>query len=92
MAMMNTLGKAVLLQTFQEASLVFTETDKRVERDLPYSTYYNNFHVNENKKKAFAFIKGTGLEIFIQHYNLEYDAQELRNTFFTIVEHREFIE
>ena len=35
-------------------------------------------------KVAFAFIQGTGLDVMIKHYKLDYNAEEIREKFYFI--------
>ena len=71
--LMNTIGMACILNAFQEASMLYT---------------YTNGYFGEKKTKlaqqALAFIQGTGLEVTLISYGLEYNANELRSTFFRV--------
>lgn len=71
MLIFTTLGLASLAETFKEASMLYVWT--------------NGYLGDKNKKvacEALAFIQGTGLEIMIRTYDLGYDADTLRHTFF----------
>lgn len=68
---MNTIGLAAVLGAFQEASMFYTMT--------------NGYFGEKNKRiatKALAFIQGTGLDITIRAYGLNYDADQLRSVFY----------
>ena len=67
------LVDSILQDTFVEASYMFIHTNGHVDkRDMSLS------------RKAYAFITGTGLEIMLQSYGGEYNADELRATFYQI--------
>lgn len=69
----NTLALSLITNTFTEASYMFTHTANVPTRHKQYLSA---------SKQAFAFIQGTGLEIMIQVYNLDYDANKLREIFY----------
>lgn len=64
----------VLQTTIKEASLFFTRTDGRDARA--------NRKMKDVAKQAVAFIAGTGLDIMINQYELDYDAQAIRESFY----------
>ena len=70
---MTTIGLACILNAFQEASMLYT---------------YTNGYFGEKKMRvahqALAFIQGTGLEITLTYYGLDYNANQLRTTFFRV--------
>lgn len=72
MLFMNSLGEAVLIQAFQDALFYVANSDHRTSKA---------------RKESYMFIKGTSLEITIQEYSLNYDADTLRNQFFWKVRH-----
>ena len=68
---MTTMGLATIMLAFQEASMMYTLT--------------NGYFGSKNMKiasQAIAFIQGTGLEITLKVYGLDYDANQLRSTFY----------
>jgi len=69
----TTLGLGVLQNAFEEAAMLYTHTNG----------YFGKKNIGL-AKRAYAFIQGTGLEMCIQMYDLSYDADELRQTFFRI--------
>ena len=74
-ALMATMGLACIMSAFEEASWVFTNT----------GNYFGRHKAEPMIKagsEALAFIQGTGLEIAIHAYGLDYDANQLRYTFF----------
>lgn len=38
----------------------------------------------ERGKEAFAFVQGTGLELIIDYYQLDYNPDEIRDQFFNL--------
>ena len=71
MLILNTIGACALVETFKEAAMLYTWT--------------NGYLGHKNLKiaqEALAFIQSTGLEIMITTYRLEYNANQLRETFF----------
>lgn len=68
---MTTIGLAVIMSAFQEASMFYT---------------YTNGYFGDKKIKvasqALAFIQGTGIEICIKTYGIDYNVNELRQVFF----------
>ena len=70
---MTTIGLACIMNAFQEASMLYT---------------YTNGYFGEKKTKlarqALAFIQGTGLEVTLISYGLDYNANQLRSTFFRV--------
>lgn len=74
---MATMGAAIIMSSFEEASLFFVVTN----------SYYGRHKVSELIKmgsNALAFVQSTGLEVTIKCYGLEYDADALRSSFYRI--------
>lgn len=64
--MWNTLGLSILSQTLKTASLFFS----------------NNPHYGTKETKScYAFVQGTGLDTLIFAYGLEFDPENLRQSF-----------
>ena len=68
---MATIGACAIQQAFQDASMIYTHTNGYFSRSQRWVA-----------TNALKFIQGTGLEIHILRYGLEYDADTLRQTFF----------
>ena len=71
MLMVTTLGMCAISEAFKEAAMLYTWT--------------NGYLGKKNLKiaqEALAFIQGTGLEITITTYRLDYNANHLRETFY----------
>jgi len=82
--MINTIGMSVLCESLKEASYYFTGSG---ETGRPLSSSNK-----KNCKESLMFVQGTGLERMLNCYNLAYSGTKIRETFFTIFEHRELIE
>lgn len=67
--MMNTIGLSIIYQELRYASWA----------------YFNPKHHPRTASDSLAFIQGTGLDIVIDTYHLMYDADRLRNVFFSMV-------
>lgn len=74
--MFTTFGLEAILAAFKEAAYAYTHTGG-------YSEYDSRSKIAV-AWRAKAFIQGTGLEIALRTYNLDYDADHLRSTFFRI--------
>jgi len=66
---MNTIGLSIVYAEFQRAYWHYSKPNWR-------------FIASSD---SLAFIQGTGLELLLQAYGLMYDADRLRNTFFSMV-------
>ncbi len=77
----TTLALSLLHFTFQEASFAFVATGF-----IKASTFKNNPGRYKERFKqsrmALAFISGTGLEVMLESYGLDYDAEKLRTLFY----------
>ena len=71
--MFKSLGIGAISQAFEDASILYTHTNHYCSRSQKWLA-----------TNAIHFIQGTGLEIHIKQYELDYDADVLRNTFFRI--------
>ena len=69
--LMTTLGLAAIMSAFQEASMFYT-----------YTNGYFGHKKMRVASEALTFIQGTGLDICIQEYGLDYDPYHLRESFF----------
>ena len=66
---MNTIGLSILYSTFINASWIYTKP---------------HYHPKVSSD-SLAFIEGTGLEVVLNTYHLMYDADKIRNVFFSMV-------
>lgn len=64
-----------LNQTLKDAAFMFIHTNGGA-RGHDFKT------MREASKEALAFIAGTGLDVMLQSYGLEYDAQKIRAIFY----------
>lgn len=69
---MNTIGLSILYREFKSAMLFYSKNNKT-------NRYYRV------ASDSIAFIQGTGLDIILNYYGLMYDAERLRNGFFSMV-------
>lgn len=67
--MMHTIGLSIIAQELKRALYIYEKP---------------NYHP-KTASDSLAFIQGTGLEIVIDYYHLEYDADAIRNVFFSMV-------
>jgi len=67
--MFNKLGDALLVDVLQEASMYFTLTNMAFEKE-------------ERCLESVAFVAGTSLDVMIDYYHLDKDADNLREIFF----------
>lgn len=72
---MTTMALSIICHTFIEASYMYTGTSGRAQN--PYTS-------SKIAREAFAFIQGTGLEVTIQRFDLDLNADELREGFYAI--------
>ena len=68
------IALSVLRHTFTEAAYMFVHTDGKMSHDKLIKL--------ESSKQALAFISGTGLDILLQEYGLDYNADNLRRLFY----------
>lgn len=68
------IAKSILQNALVEAAYMFVHTDGRLSRE--------KLTALEASKQAFAFISGTGLEIMLEGYGLDYDADKIRTNFY----------
>lgn len=65
----NTIGMSILIETLRTASHAFIHTHN-----------WKNKRTVESEK-CFAWVQGTGLDIFLHKYDLAYDPDKLRDSF-----------
>lgn len=82
----NTLGMTSLVQTIMEASYLF------IGPTHVWATSAQTGITRKIAKESFAFIQGTGLEMMLQHYCIDLDADLLRNGFYSAVGQRKYIQ
>ena len=67
---MNTIGLSIIYTEFRHAYWHYTKPKKKHSKTV---------------SDSLAFIQGTGLDLVIETFGLYYDAQYLRNSFFSLV-------
>ena len=75
---MTTMALSSLVDTFVQASYIF---GNRHDSNAGGYTHKERMKIGQ---VALAFISGTGLNIMIEYYKLDYNADEIRNQFFGI--------
>ena len=78
---MNTLGLSILVDALKSSAYFLNGSNGIKIRRYNYSV----------GSSSVAFIQGTGLELMLQTYHMEYDADELRTNFFSLFHKREYI-
>ena len=76
--LLGTIGLSVIVETFKSAAYLFISTGFKIETSGSLKD-----KIAEGER-SFAFIRGTGLEICIQEFELDLDADELRKVFYTM--------
>lgn len=76
----NTIGMTVLTDTLKDAAYVF------------FHTGTISHEKQEDSRDSLAFIQGTGLDMMIIAYRINLDAENLRKSFFTMINQRDLIQ
>lgn len=83
---MNSVGHLALREMFKDASYYISFSEGSTHKIWASPKM-------KRVKDNFFFVTGTGLDILLMRYGLNYDANELREVFFTqIVHHRELVD
>lgn len=69
--MMHTIGLSIIYTELKHARYAYTSTGR-------------GWHVKAGSD-SLAFIQGTGLELVLDYYHLAYDADNIRNVFYSMV-------
>lgn len=83
---LNTIGLSVIAEAFESAAYMFTHTGnvgKRTKYDAEMQC---------ESRKSLAYIRGTGLEMTIKDFGLDCNAEMLRKNFFTMFNHKEYLD
>ena len=72
----TTLALSALGHTILDAAYIFGHRNKA------NSEGKTNPKLQEISREAYAFISGTGLDLMIEYYQLDYDAEEIRFQFY----------
>ena len=73
-AIINTMGHAVLIETIRMAAFYVAHSDST------HNSKTWNLKIRE-AKSCYAYVTGTGLEIIVDKFGLEYNPDRLRNDF-----------
>ena len=71
----TTMALSALVTTLLDAAYILGYRSKRNAEGK------TNPKLENSSKEAYAFISGTGLNIMIDYYHLDYDPEEIRNKF-----------
>ncbi len=83
---MNHIGLGVIREALQSAEYYVHHSDSSNIKNVTTIRKVNRGN------KSFVFVSGTGLHAVIDYYHLAYDADELKNKFFSIIGRRDLIE
>ena len=64
----NTIGLSIISETLRSAAMFILNTNAYIYKVREY-------------RESYAFVQGTGLDMVMQQYGLNYDPDELRNGF-----------
>lgn len=73
--LLNSMGRASLIEIIQAASFLFTPSSHWVTGEI------RRKDAVREAKQCYAFIAGTGLEVMLDQYCIAYDADEIRRAF-----------
>lgn len=76
LVMTNTIGESILVETLRSAAYFIMRSS---------SQFKPKHHVTKSflqeSRYCYYFVQGTGLDLLIQRFHLEYDPDQIRNTF-----------
>ena len=72
-AVVNSLGRTVLIETIKAAAFYVTHSDGVHTKSKVMSLKESSF--------CYAFVQGTGLQLLIDRFGLAYDADKIQDTF-----------
>ena len=82
----NTLGMSVLTETIKSAAFYMNNTYHMIEEAKFNKSYVSHFKMDMREgRQSLAFINGTGLEIMLDSYCLDFNADRLRSGFFYLM-------
>lgn len=74
--MANTMGESILIETLRSAAYFASRSSNGYA-----PRYYRERNLMIEAHQCYLFVQGTGLDILIHSYNLDYDPVSLRNSF-----------
>jgi len=80
--MANTIGESVLIETLRSAAYFATRSHNGFK---PKGYYYNNYF--RESRDCYFFVQGTGLDMLIDRFNLDYDPNQIRGCFNYYIRH-----
>jgi len=75
----NTIGLCVLMQNLQSAAYYISHTNANI---FQYKRKHEFLYRMKDGSASYAFINGSGLDVMLNQYALDYDAEKLRDGFF----------
>jgi len=82
MLLTNTMGESILVETLKAAAYFIS----RSANSLKPKHHVTRAQLQEGRY-CYYFIQGTGLDILIEEFELEYDPETLRNSFNYFLRH-----
>lgn len=80
--MTNTLGESILIETLRSAAYFATRSHNGFKTK---SYYYKNYY--KESQECYHFIQGTGLDMLIHRFHLDYDPNQIRGCFNYCIRH-----
>lgn len=71
----NTMGHSVLIETLRMAAYYVNHSTRVSMKSHSQITFFHE------AQECFAFVQGTGLDILLMRYGLDYDPEALRGSF-----------
>lgn len=81
-ALANTLGHAVLIETFRQAVYYVHHSNGTAFKSRAWKR-----GITYDARSCFLFIQGTGLNVLLDYYDLNYNPDYLRSSFNYCVRH-----
>ena len=78
--MMNTIGLSVLVDTLKDARYYYKHSNNISTRKI------------DEFRSSAVYIQGTGINIIIESYHMNYDPDAIRNGFYTYMGMRQYID
>jgi len=74
--MTNTLGESILVETLRSAAYFLTHSGNEFK-----PKHHITRHFLQESRYCYFFVQGTGLDLLIKRFHLEYDPEQIRQTF-----------
>lgn len=80
LVILNRIGIGVIKEALQSAAYYLTHSNG------------NNMRQLNEASQSFTFVSGTGLDVIINYYHLDYNSDRLKDAFYCTVGRRDLIE